>query len=71
MKNGEKSPVMIDVIRLSRAFDLSSRHIMNRIEWEKTTVRHTVRCYDYLSDNLTDDFVTFIGCNTLIDKNLR
>ena len=25
---------------------------MNRIEWEKTTVRHTVRCYDYLSDNL-------------------
>ena len=44
---------------------------MNRIEWEKTTVRHTVRCYDYLSDNLADDFVTFIGCNTLIDKNLR
>ena len=40
---------------------------MNRIEWEKTTVR----CYDYLSDNLADDFVTLIGCNTLIDKNLR
>ena len=44
---------------------------MNRIEWEKTTVRHTVRCYDYLSDNLADDFVTLVGCNTLIDKNLR
>ena len=48
---------------------------MNRIECEKTTVRHTVRhtvrCYDYLSDNLADDFVTLIGCNTLIDKNLR
>ena len=49
-ENREKSPVMIDVIRLSRIFDLTRTTIqrynsMNRIEWEKTTVRHMIELW--------------------------
>lgn len=49
-ENREKSPVMIDVIRLSRIFDLTRTTIqmynsMNRIEWEKSTVRHMIELW--------------------------
>lgn len=41
---------MIDVIRLSRIFDLTRTTIqmynsMNRIEWEKSTVRHMIELW--------------------------
>ena len=47
MKNGEKSPVMIDVIRLSRAFDFASRIIQthnepNRVGEDHSTAHSTL-----------------------------
>ena len=33
--------------------------------------RHTVRGYDYMSDNLADGFVVLIGCNTLTIRRLQ
>lgn len=41
MKNGEKSPVMIDVIRLSRAFDFASRIIQTHNEPNRVGEDHS------------------------------